>query len=58
MIYTYICQPKRLLLKPQKYSFCFKYILKRMLIIGIAGEPGRERPPSYVKLLKACRLVK
>ena len=53
MIYTYICQPKRLLLKPQKYSFCFKYILKRMLIIGIAGGTGSGKTTVVRKIVES-----
>ena len=53
MIYIYICQPKRLLLEPQKYSFCFKYTLKRMLIIGIAGGTGSGKTTVVRKIVES-----
>ena len=57
MIYLYICQSKRLILTA-KYSFCFKYTLKRMLIIGIAGGTGSGKTTVVRKIIESYRLVK
>ena len=53
MIFSIFVNRNGCFLKPQKYSFCFKYTLKRMLIIGIAGGTGSGKTTVVRKIIES-----